>query len=56
MAVTTKPVMVVADSRCSSADVVPSGYVKVIALDKDNQKLAEGELIAKTVTEASGRK
>ena len=51
--ITTRPVAVVAGSLCISADVVPSGYVKVTALDKDNNKLAEGELIAKTVTDAA---
>lgn len=48
----TKPVSVVASSLCISADIAPSGYVKVTALDKDNDKLAEGELITKTVTDA----
>ena len=48
----TKPVSVVAGSLCISADVAPSGYVKVMVLDKDNEKLAEGELIKKTVTDA----
>jgi hypothetical protein len=50
--ITTRPVSVVADSLCISADVAPSGYVKVTALDEDNNKLAEGELITKTVTDA----
>ena len=50
--ITTKTVAVVAGSLCISADVVPSGYVKVTALDKDNNKLAEGELVTKTVTDA----
>ena len=50
--ITTKPVTVVASSLCISADVVPSGYVKVTAFDKDNNPLAEGEFIAKTVTDA----
>ncbi len=50
--ITTKPVSVVAGSLCISADVAPSGYVKVTALDEDNEKLAEGELITKTVTDA----
>jgi len=53
--ITTKPVAVVAGSLCISADVVPSGYVKVTALDKDNKKLAEGELLTKTVTDAAVR-
>ncbi len=48
--IATKPVVAVAGSLCISADVAPSGYVKVTALDKDNNELAEGELIAKTVT------
>jgi hypothetical protein len=50
--ITTMPVSVVAGSLCISADVAPSGYVKVTALDKDNDKLAEGKLITKTVTDA----
>jgi hypothetical protein len=50
--ITTKPVSVVADSVCISADIAPSDYVKVTALDEDNNKLAEGELITKTVTDA----
>ena len=50
--VTTRPVTVVGNTLCVSADVAPSGYVKVTALDKDNKALAEGELIAKTVTDA----
>ncbi len=49
---TTKPVSVVGNALCVSADVAPSGYVKVTALDKDNKRLAEGELITKTVTDA----
>jgi hypothetical protein len=51
-AITTKPVLTVADSLCLSADVVMSGYVKVILLDKEYKELAESELIAKTVTDA----
>lgn len=51
--ITTKPVVAVAGSLCVSADVVPSGYVKVTVLDKDSNPLAEGELITKTVTDAS---
>jgi len=49
---TTRPISVVAGSLCISADVAPSGFVKVTALDKDNNELAAGELIAKTVTDA----
>ncbi len=50
--ITTKPVSVVAGPLCISADIAPSGYVKVTALNKDNEKLAEGELIIKTATDA----
>ena len=50
--ITTRPVSVVAGSLCISADVAPSGYVKVTTLDEQNKKLAEGELITKTVTDA----
>jgi len=49
---TTRGVSVVADSLCISADVAPSGYVKVTAFDKDGRELAQGELISKTVTDA----
>ncbi|MHC4251731.1 MAG: hypothetical protein ACYS9X_21630 [Planctomycetota bacterium] len=52
---TTKPVTVVAGSLCVSADVAPSGFVKVTAFDKDNKRLAEGELITKTVTDRAIR-
>lgn len=48
---TTRTVSVVGDTLCINADVAPSGYVRVIALDKNNQILAEGELITKTVTD-----
>jgi len=48
----TKPVFVIDDSLCISADVAPSGYVKVTALDENDKKLAQGELITKTVTDA----
>ena len=48
----TKPIKVITDRLCISADVVPSGYVKVIALSPRNKKLAEGRLITKTVTDA----
>jgi hypothetical protein len=51
--ITTKPVSVVSDTLCISADIAPSGYVKVTALDEGNDKLAEGELITKTVTDTS---
>lgn len=50
--ITTKPVSVVSASLHISADVAPSGYVKVIALDSQNKKLAEAELITKTVTDS----
>jgi len=49
---TTTPVQAVAGSLCISADVAPSGYVKVTVFDEDNRELAQGELIAKTVTDA----
>jgi hypothetical protein len=48
---TTKAVSVVANKLCINADVAPSGYVRVFALDKNNKKLAEGKLISKTVTD-----
>ena len=51
-ALTTKPVSVVGDSLCVSADVAPSGFVKVTLLDKENQRLAEGELVTTTVSDA----
>jgi len=49
---TTKPVLVVGNSLCVSADVAPSGFVKVTVLDKDNKQLAEGELVTTTVSDA----
>ena len=49
---TTIPVSVVNTSLNISADVAPSGFVKVTALDVQNNILAEGELISKTVTDA----
>jgi hypothetical protein len=50
--VTTKPVTVVGQSLRISADVAPSGYVKVTAFDENKEELGEGELITKTVTDA----
>ncbi len=50
--VTTKPVKVVGDTLRISADIAPSGYVKVTALDANNEEVAEGELITTTVTDA----
>jgi len=50
--VTTKAVSVVGDSLCVSADVAPSGYVKVMLFDKDNKKLAQGKLVTTTVSDA----
>jgi len=50
--VTTKPVTVVGGSLRLSADVVPSGYVKVTVLDKGNRKLAESKPGTRTVTDA----
>ena len=48
----TKAVSVVGSSLCISADVAPSGFVKVTLFDKANKRLAEGELIPDTVTDA----
>jgi hypothetical protein len=50
--VTTKQVNVISNSLYISADVAPSGYVKVVALDSQNRELAEGQLITETVTDA----
>ncbi len=50
--ITTRPVVAVAGSLHLSADIAMSGYVKATILDKDSKQLAEGELIAKTVTDA----
>jgi len=50
--VTTKAVSVVDNSLCVSADVAPSGFVKVTLLDKNNKKLAEGNLVTTTVSDA----
>lgn len=50
--VTTKPVKVASNSLCVSADVAPSGFVKVTALNARDKKLGEGKLVAKTVTDA----
>ena len=52
---TTRAVSAVGNSLCVSADVAPSGFVKVTAHDRENNKLAEGELITKTVTDAMVR-
>ncbi|MHC4145059.1 MAG: family 16 glycoside hydrolase [Planctomycetota bacterium] len=49
---TTKPIYVVSDLLCVSADVAPSGFVKVAVLDRDNRRLAEGELVTTTVSDA----
>jgi hypothetical protein len=50
--ITTTPVSVVSGSLCMSADVAPSGYVRVFALDSQGKELAESKLITKTVTDA----
>jgi hypothetical protein len=50
--ITTRPITVVGNSLCISADIAPSGYVKVTALDVNGDEIAEGELIATTVTDA----
>ena len=47
---TTQAVSVVGNKLCINADVAPSGYVKVIALDKNNKELAQGKLVTTTVT------
>ena len=49
--ITTKPVSVVSGLLHISADVAPSGYVKVTIFDTENKKLAEAKLITKTVTD-----
>jgi len=50
--VTTRPVLAVAGSLRISADVVMSGFVKVMLLDEKNRELAQSELISKSVTDA----
>jgi len=50
--ITTKAVSVVGNSLCVSADVAPSGFVKVMLLDKDNNRVAEGKLATATVSDA----
>jgi len=47
----TKPVTVVSNALHISADVAPSGYVKVTILDTENNVLAEAEFVAKTATD-----
>ncbi len=49
---TTIPVSVIEGSFGISADVAPSGFVKVTLLDETDQILAEGELVTTTVTDA----
>ena len=51
-ALTTNAVSVVGNSLCISADVAPSGFVKVTLLDKDNKRVAEGKLVTTTVPDA----
>ncbi|MFC1600842.1 DUF5695 domain-containing protein [Candidatus Sumerlaeota bacterium] len=48
----TKPVVVTGSSLRLSADVAAAGYVKVTLLDKDNEELAQGKPLTKTVTDA----
>jgi hypothetical protein len=50
--ITTKPVSVVGNSLCISADVAPSGFVKVMLLDSGYNQLAEGKLVTTTVSDA----
>ena len=49
--ITTKAISVVGSSLCISADVAPSGFIKVTAFDKDNKQLAEGQLVTTTVSD-----
>ena len=49
---TTVALSVAGSSLRVSADVTPSGFVKVTLLDEDSRQLAEGELITATVTDA----
>jgi hypothetical protein len=49
---TTKSLEVVGNSLGISADVAPSGFVKVTILDKNNEQIAEGELVTTTVSDS----
>lgn len=49
---TTNAVSVVGNSLGISADVAPSGYVKVMLLDNHLKHVAEGELVTTTVSDA----
>ena len=50
--ITTKPITVMGESLCISADVAPSGYIKVTGLDVYGDEVAEAELITTTGTDA----
>ncbi|MBL7134218.1 MAG: hypothetical protein ISS78_08980 [Phycisphaerae bacterium] len=50
--ITTAPVACPGDKLRLSVDVSGSGSIKVTLLDKEKKELAEGELIAKTATDA----
>lgn len=50
--ITTTPVVCAGDKLRLSADVSRSGSIKVTILDKDNKKLAVGEPMKQTVTDA----
>jgi len=51
----TKSIGVVGNSLCISANVAPSGFVKVTLLNSENEQLAEGELVTATVSDAKIR-
>jgi len=50
--ITTKPVVFAGDKLQLSADFSGSGSIKVTLLDKDSNKLAAGQPIKQTVTDA----
>ena len=50
--ITTKPIVCTGDELRVSGDVPGSGCIKVTVFDKQKKELAEGERIAKTVTDA----
>jgi len=49
---TTKAISVVGNSLCISADVAPSGFVKVTVLDNYNNQIAERRLVTTTVSDS----
>jgi hypothetical protein len=50
--VKTRPVKVVAESLCLTADVEPSGYVKVTIFDEGGKQLAQSKPITTTSTDS----